>query len=318
MRIASSASGCRSPSCLNGYAMQSPGSSSVKGMGSCPACPRAAALAGDDAVQRARRTYAVGEHPVAREFEVRTLGSDFGGNGYATVAEVSGLGEILDLGPGRRLLDVGAGQGWPGLYLARQTGCTVVLTDVPLKGLVTAARRARREGLAARAWALAAGGQMLPLRPATFDGVVHTDVLCCLRPKLATLRATFRALRPGARTAFSVIFPSPGLTAARALQAIDAGPPHCGLRTSYPSLLVSAGFVEIEERDLTPGYLATAARKLDVTEQFADELAGMLGRRDYDELHADRRVTVAAVADGLLRRSLFVARRPRRKHHTSR
>jgi ubiquinone/menaquinone biosynthesis C-methylase UbiE len=256
----------------------------------------------------------VGEHPVAREVELRTLGSDFGGNGYATLAEVNGLGGILGLGPGRRLLDVGAGQGWPGLYLARQTGCTVVLTDVPFEGLVTATRRATREGLGARAWALAAAGPMLPLRPATFDGVVHTDVLCCLRPKLAALRATFRALRPGARTAFSVIFPSPGLSAARARQAIEAGPPHCGLRTSYPSLLRSAGFVEIEERDLTPEYLATAARRLEVTEQFADGLVWMLGHRDYDETHAERRITVAAVADGLLRRSLFVARRPRLRH----
>jgi ubiquinone/menaquinone biosynthesis C-methylase UbiE len=239
-------------------------------MTSCPGCePRAPTAVWEEGVEHARRTYAVGEHRVAREVELRTLGSHFGANGYATLAEVRELAGMLRLGPGRRLLDVGSGQGWPGLYLARHTGCTVVLTDVPFEGLGRAARRATREGLGGRTWALAARGQVLPLRAATFDAAIHTDVLCCLRPKLATLRATFQALRQGGRTAFTAIFPASGLTAAEAQRAIEAGPPNCGLRTSYPSLLRSAGFVEIDERDLTADYLATASRKLDVAEHHA-------------------------------------------------
>jgi cyclopropane fatty-acyl-phospholipid synthase-like methyltransferase len=254
----------------------------------------------------------VGEHPVAREVELLTLGSDFGANGYATLAEVTAVAGMLGLGPGRWLLDVGSGQGWPGLYLARQTGCRVVLTDVPLEGLVTAARRATREDLGGRAWALAARGQMLPLRTGTFDAAIHTDVLCCLRPKQATLRATFHALRQGGRTAFTVIFPAAGLTAADARRAIEAGPPNCGLRTSYPSLLRSAGFVDVEERDLTADYLSTASRKLEVAEQFAADMTGMLGRPEYERIQAERRQAISAIEAGLLRRSLFVACRPRR------
>src|SRR5262245_21117740 len=157
-------------------------------MSSCPGCrSRAPAAAYEEGVDRARQTYEVGEHRVARELERLTLGSDFGANGYATLAEVRALPEMLGLGPGRGLLDIGSGQGWPGLYLARQSGCRVVLTDVPVEGLVTAARRATREDLVGRAWAVAARGQMLPLRPGAFDAAIHTDVLCCLRPKLATL-----------------------------------------------------------------------------------------------------------------------------------
>jgi cyclopropane fatty-acyl-phospholipid synthase-like methyltransferase len=282
-------------------------------MRSCPGCrANAAAAVHEEGVEHARRTYAVGEHRVAREVELRTLGSDFGANGYATLAEVKELGRTLALGPGRRLLDIGSGQGWPGLYLASLTGCTVVLTDVPFEGLVTAGRRAVREGLALRAWAVAARGQMLPLGPATFDAVIHTDVLCCLGPKLATLRATFRALRNGARTAFTVIFPVAGLSPAETRRAIEAGPPNCGLRTSYPSLLRSAGFVEIEEVDRTADYLSTAARKLEVAEQFAEAMIQMLGREPYDEMQAERRLAVAAIESGLLRRALFVARRPQR------
>ncbi len=69
-----------------------------------------------------------------------------------------------------------------------------MLTDVPIEGLAAASRRATSDGVERQAWGVVARGQMLPLRPATFDAVVHTDVLCCLRAKLATLRAVHRYL----------------------------------------------------------------------------------------------------------------------------
>lgn len=250
------------------------------------------------------------EHPVLREVELHALGSDFGADGYATRAQVDELGPILGLGPGRRLLDVGCGQGWPGLYLARETGCDVVLSDVPVAGPTAAARRAGKEGIADRAWAVVASGAQLPMRPDSFDAVVHTDVLCCLGPKLALLEATRDALRPGARTAFSVIFPTPGLPPAQARQAVEAGPPECAVHDTYPDLLRSAGFVEIEQRDVTAEYLSTARRKLEVTERFADELAEVLGPEELKESLAKRRVAIEAITAGLLRRSWFIARRP--------
>jgi cyclopropane fatty-acyl-phospholipid synthase-like methyltransferase len=273
-------------------------------MTSCPDC--------DDGVENARLTYATGAHPVAREVELRTLGSDYGANGYATLAEVDELADILGLGPGRRLLDVGAGQGWPGLYLAQQTGCDVVLTDVPFEGPAAALRRAATDGTSDQAWPVVARGESLPLRRASLDAVVHTDVLCCLAPKLALLRATRQVLRPGGPTAFTVIFPTPGLPPARARWAAEAGPPHCALRTSYPALLRSAGFVDIDEHDLTPAYLATARTKLAVAEELADGMADMLGRQEFDDMQAKRRIAVSAIADGLLRRARFVAQRPHR------
>ena len=63
----------------------------------------------------------------------------YGANGYTTAAQANLLAQRLDLGPGKRLLDVGSGRGWPGLYLAASTGCTVVLTDLLL--LAVARRR---------------------------------------------------------------------------------------------------------------------------------------------------------------------------------
>ena len=76
------------------------------------------------------------------------------------------------------MLDVGTGRGWPALYLARQSGCRVVGTDMPVDGLAIGRRRARREGLDGRARFVAAAGAEQPFRVGSFDAVVLTDVLC--------------------------------------------------------------------------------------------------------------------------------------------
>ena len=122
--------------------------------------------------------YRVAPAEVSRRIELAVLGGDWGANGYTTMVQADRLARELGLRPGGRLLDLGAGRGWPGLYLAAATGCQVVLADVPVEGLRVAAARARREELAGRAAPVAATARALPFTPGSFDAIVHTDVLC--------------------------------------------------------------------------------------------------------------------------------------------
>jgi len=115
---------------------------------------------------------------VVRTIEQTVIGGDWGANGYTTIAQADQLGALLKLRHGSLLLDVGAGRGWPGLYLATTTGCSAVLTDVPIEGLSVARERSRQDALDGRAWCINANARDLPFRAATFDAVVHTDVLC--------------------------------------------------------------------------------------------------------------------------------------------
>ena len=110
--------------------------------------------------------------------EQRVIGAVYGVNGYTTVDQADELGCLLHLAPGDRLLDVGTGRGWPGLYVAAKSGCAVVGTDLPHNGLVLAARRARRDGIEDRVGLAVAGGDHQPFRRESFDAIVHTDVLC--------------------------------------------------------------------------------------------------------------------------------------------
>ena len=122
--------------------------------------------------------YRVSTGGPASEVEQQVIGAVWGVNGYTTRDQADVLGDRLALSPPSRLLDLGAGRGWPGLYLASRHECSVALTDLPHEGLAIAMTSARERGIDALAAAVRASARDLPFRAASFDAVVHTDVLC--------------------------------------------------------------------------------------------------------------------------------------------
>jgi cyclopropane fatty-acyl-phospholipid synthase-like methyltransferase len=76
------------------------------------------------------------------------------------------------------LLDIGAGCGWPGLYLATAFGCSVISADPIIEGASAARDRIGSDGIGSRALALLATGQRLPIRAGSIDAIVHADVMC--------------------------------------------------------------------------------------------------------------------------------------------
>ncbi|MFP5353016.1 MAG: class I SAM-dependent methyltransferase [Actinomycetota bacterium] len=121
--------------------------------------------------------YSIGRHDVIATIERAVIGGDWGANGYTTLAQADELALRLGLDGSKRLLDVGTGQGWPGLYLAKKTGCQVVITDLPIEGLRVANLRAEEERIRALG-AIVCSAKRFPFVEGSFDALCHTDVLC--------------------------------------------------------------------------------------------------------------------------------------------
>ncbi len=251
--------------------------------------------------------YQLVQAPIKREIERAVCGCDYGGTSWTTRREAEHVGELLGLGPGRRLLEVGAGSGWPGLYLARTTGCDVTLADLPLAGLRIAAERAVADRLPGACWIVLADGAALPFGSGAFDAVSPSDVVCCLDANLPVLRACRGVIRSGGRMVFTVIFPKPGLSSADHDRAVESGPRFVETALAYPAMLRQAGWVITDHADLTAEYAQTVRRLLREEEAHADELRGLYGEAEFSERLAGRRRKIRVLEEGLLRRELFAA-----------
>jgi protein-L-isoaspartate O-methyltransferase len=131
----------------------------------------------DEILKRFTERYAASGSPALDRVEQEAIGAVVGANGYTTLTQAEHLLEVLNLQSGTRLLDIGAGRGWPGLYLAERSGCGAVITDIPRPAIVSANSRAKDLGLTDRCHLALAAGTALPFRDASFDAVVHTDAL---------------------------------------------------------------------------------------------------------------------------------------------
>jgi len=270
-----------------------------------PRQPRSAAERAQTA--RLENSYWRSRASVMLDIERQVCGCDYGGCSWTTRSEAESFATLLGLRPGRRLLDLGAGSGWPGLYLARISGCDLTLIDLPLAGLRLAAERRARDALPGGCWIAAADATELPFRDGTFDALSHSDLLCCLRQKRAALAACRRVIRPTGCMAFTVISVVPDLAEDARRRAVAAGPEFIETSTPYPGLLEDTGWSLQDRQDLTAAYEASLRRQLQADEARRSALEELMGRALVTDRLAHWRHELAALDEGLLRRELYLA-----------
>jgi len=252
------------------------------------------------------REYELGLHPAMRAVERAVCGCDYGSTAWTTREEAKKISGALELRHGTKLLEIGAGTGWPALYLAQETNCDVTLTDLPWRALQTALGRACQDRLSDICRAVVADAACLPFANGSFDVVNHSDVLCCLTNKRAVLEECRRVIRPGGRMAFSVIYISPGLSNDEYARARAAGPEFVETDMDYPTLLADAGWIVVHRQDLTDDFFKSCRQRVSVESQRRDELISVLGPGEFDARQARMTSRLPVLQQGHLRRDLFL------------
>jgi hypothetical protein len=124
------------------------------------------------------------------------------------------------------------------------------------------------------------------------------------------LRALRELLRSGGRIAFTTILVARGLGPAARRHARSVGPRAVASRARQAALLESAGFVDIDEVDITAAFIETTRAWIEQRAQHAEVLAAVEPPGAFDQRQRDHRAQLAATEDGLLRRSMLSATRP--------
>jgi len=122
---------------------------------------------------------------------------------FVTRSELRHFARELRIGPGQTFIDIGCGQGGPSLWVARETGTSLVGIDVSSDGISHAVARARDMGRADRARFEVADAAATELSAASFDAAMSVDTLWAIPDRAAALREVARVLRPGARFVFT-------------------------------------------------------------------------------------------------------------------
>ncbi len=239
------------------------------------------------------------------EIERAVCGCDYGCTSWTRRDEADMAAGLLNLAPGVDLLDIGSGSGWPGLYLAKESGCGVTLTDMPLEGLEVAKQRAEKDGLVERCAITQADGAALPFKSGSFDAIFHSDVLCCLIEKQAVLESCRRVVRDNGRMVFSVILIAPDLAEADYAVAADGGPTFIETDTPYPEMLERAGWTITGHTDLTADYFTTFRKMYELERTNEEELIRVHGEDGALALVERRKATLIPIERNLLRRELF-------------
>lgn len=122
---------------------------------------------------------------------------------FVTSPELRLIAEALAVGAGQRFADVGCGQGGPGMWVAQETGASLIGVDSSRAAIASAAGSAHLRGLGDQTTFILADAAKTGLPDVSLDGAMSTDALQLMPDPGAVISEVARVIKPGAVFAFT-------------------------------------------------------------------------------------------------------------------
>ncbi len=208
--------------------------------------------------------------------------------------------ELLRIPADGVVVDLACGAGGPGLWMAGESGASLIGVDPSAAGLAAASRRAETVGLADRARFERGTFERTGLPDAVAAAVMSVEAFQYAPDKRAAFAEFFRILRPGSRVAIICFEVDPAKVDGVPVLGVDPIP-------DYRPLLEAAGMT-VEAYEETPGWedrvYATFQSLVDNSEALTEEM----GERTASGTLAEAVLTVSMRP--YPKRVLAVASRP--------
>jgi ubiquinone/menaquinone biosynthesis C-methylase UbiE len=246
------------------------------------------------------------QHDLARIL----LGDSFHPGGPALTER---LGELLDLEPGDRVLDIASGRGTSAVLLATRFGVSMMGVDYGAQNVEAARAAAETAGAADRVNFVQGDAEHLEFASDSFDVVISECAFCTYPDKITAAREMARVVRPGGRlgladvTRDGTLPPELGGLLGWIACLGDAQP-----ADEYAALFENAGFI-VTHRELHPAALGALIEQVRIRLLGAEILAGLgklsLPNVDFRQAAALVRQAHNAVDEGSFGYLLLTGRR---------